>query len=156
MRRQLHSHPALGRPTSASPPSSCAYPGLNRPVAATPIANVLAARSSLHARADQADRRDAQISSRCRQADMRPRTRVAAGATVVVPIDSRSAAVAATPPLEPLEIADPQVVSVTSSSARLTWKTNVPAQTQTAFGLDAPDDLGAAERRQPALSTRAS
>ena len=62
----------------------------------------------------------------------------AASATVVVPIDSRSAAVASTPPLEPLEIADAQVVSVTSSSARITWKTNVPAQAQTAFGLDAP------------------
>jgi hypothetical protein len=62
----------------------------------------------------------------------------AARATVVVPIDSRLAAVASTPPLEPLEISDPQVVSVTSSSARLTWKTNVPAQAQTAYGFDAP------------------
>jgi hypothetical protein len=63
---------------------------------------------------------------------------VAAGATVVVPIDSRSAAVASTPPLEPLEISDPQPVAITSSSARLTWKTNVPAQTQAAYGFDAP------------------
>jgi hypothetical protein len=62
----------------------------------------------------------------------------AASATVVVPIDSRSSAVASTPPLEPLEIADAQVVSVTSSSARITWKTNVPAQAQPAFGLDTP------------------
>ena len=44
----------------------------------------------------------------------------------------------ATPPLETLAISDAQVVAVTSSSASITWKTNLPAQTQAAFGLDAP------------------
>ena len=55
-----------------------------------------------------------------------------------VPDSGRSYADAPPPPLEPLEITDAQVVGLTSSSARITWRTNVPTQTQTSFGLDAP------------------
>jgi len=58
--------------------------------------------------------------------------------TVLIPEDSRTAAVTPTPPVEPLEIANAQVSSLTSSSARITWSTNVPTQSQTAFGLDGP------------------
>ncbi len=58
--------------------------------------------------------------------------------TVLIPEDSRSAAVTPTPPVEALAIADPQVTSLTSSSARITWNTNFPTQAQTAFGLDGP------------------
>jgi len=57
---------------------------------------------------------------------------------VVVPQETRSYAETPSQPLEPLAISDAQVVAVTSSSARITWRTNVPTQTQTAFGLDAP------------------
>ena len=42
------------------------------------------------------------------------------------------------PPLEPPAITNVQVSALTSSSARITWQTNVPTQDQTAFGLDAP------------------
>ncbi len=52
--------------------------------------------------------------------------------------DGRSYAEAPPPPLEPLEISDAHVTALTSSSARVTWKTNVPTLQQTAFGLDAP------------------
>jgi hypothetical protein len=58
--------------------------------------------------------------------------------TVLIPEDSRSAAVTPTPPVEALAIADPQVTALTSSSARITWNTNFPTQAQTAFGLDGP------------------
>jgi hypothetical protein len=58
--------------------------------------------------------------------------------TVLVPQDERTVAESPPPPLEPLEIADAQVVAITSSSARVTWRTNVPTQSQAAFGLDAP------------------
>jgi hypothetical protein len=58
--------------------------------------------------------------------------------TVVIPEDTRVAAVTPPPPLEPLAIADPQVVALTSSGARIIWRTNVPTQAQTAFGLDGP------------------
>ena len=55
-----------------------------------------------------------------------------------VPENNRSPADSPPPPLEPLSISNVQVQDVTSSGARITWQTNVPAQTQTAFGLDAP------------------
>lgn len=45
---------------------------------------------------------------------------------------------APTPPPEPLAITDARVLSVTSSSARVSWRTNFSTPTQTAFGLDAP------------------
>ena len=56
------------QPADFAAPKLVRVPGLNRPVAATPIANVVAARSSLHARADQADPGRAD-QGRCRQAD---------------------------------------------------------------------------------------
>ena len=124
------------QPADLAAPKLVRVPGLNRPVAATPIANV-APRVRPFTRVPTKQTPDAQI----RVAAARPTETthpVAAGATVVVPVDSRSAAVAATPPLEALEISDPQTVAVTSSSARLTWKTNVAAQTQAAYGFDAP------------------
>jgi hypothetical protein len=58
--------------------------------------------------------------------------------TILIPDDSRTPAVTPTPPLEPLAIADAQVAALTSSTARITWRTNVPTQSQSAFGLDAP------------------
>ncbi len=122
------------QPADFAAPKLVRVPGLNRPVAATPVANV-APRVRPFTRVPTKQTPDVQVSL---AAGKSTKPAAAAPATVVVPIDSRSAAVASTPPLEPLEISDAQVVSVTSSSARLTWKTNVPAQAQAAYGFDAP------------------
>src|SRR6478672_6315003 len=124
------------QPADFAAPKLVRVPGLNRPVAATPIANV-SPRVRPFTRVPTKQTPDAQISVAAAKSTKTEHV-VAAGATVAVPIDSRSAAVAATPPLEPLEISDAQPVAITSSSARLTWKTNVPAQAQAAYGFDAP------------------
>jgi hypothetical protein len=42
------------------------------------------------------------------------------------------------PPRDPPTIVDAQVVDVTSSAARVSWRTNVPTRSQAAFGLEAP------------------
>jgi hypothetical protein len=126
------------QPADFPAPKLVRVPGLNRPVAAAPIANA-SPRVRPFTRVPTKQTPDVQVSLAVgKTTGKTTKSGAAASATVVVPIDSRSAAVASTPPLEPLEIADTQVVSVTSSSARITWKTNVPAQAQTAFGLDAP------------------
>jgi hypothetical protein len=123
------------QPADFPAPELVRVPGLNRPVAAKPIANV-SPRVRPFTRVPTKQTPDVQV--RLAAGKTTKPAAAAAGATVQVPIDGRSAAVSSTPPLEPLEISDPQVVSVTSSSARLTWKTNVPAQAQTAYGFDAP------------------
>ncbi len=120
------------QPADFPAPKLVHVPGLNRPVAATPIANV-SPRVRPFTRVPTKQTPDVQV----RLAAAKP-AEPAPGATVLVPQDSRSVAETPAPPLEPLAISDAQVVSVTSSSARLTWKTNVPAQTQTSYGLDAP------------------
>ena len=126
------------QPADFPSPELVRVPGLNRPVAAKPSANV-SPRVRPFTRVPTKQTPDVQVSLAAgRTTGKTTKSGAAASATVVVPIDSRSSAVASTPPLEPLEIADAQVVSVTSSGARITWKTNVPAQAQTAFGLDAP------------------
>src|SRR5204862_1041019 len=58
--------------------------------------------------------------------------------TELVQTDDRSYADTPPPPLEPLQISDVHVSALTSSSAQVTWRTNVPTLEQTAFGLDAP------------------
>jgi hypothetical protein len=126
------------QPADFPAPKLVRIPGLNRPVAAAPIANA-SPRVRPFTRVPTKQTPDAQVSLAAgRTTGKTTKSGAAPSAAVVVPIDGRSSAVASTPPLEPLEIADAQVVSVTSSSARLTWNTNVPAQAQTAFGLDAP------------------
>jgi hypothetical protein len=52
--------------------------------------------------------------------------------------DARLAGESPPPPPEPLAITDARVLSVRPSSARISWRTNVPSATQAAFGLDAP------------------
>jgi hypothetical protein len=126
------------QPADFPAPKLVRVPGLNRPVAAAPITNA-SPRVRPFTRVPTKQTPDAQVSLAVgKTTGKTTKSGAAASATVVVPIDSRSAAVASTPPLEPLEIADTHVVSVTSSSARIAWKTNVPAQAQTAFGLDTP------------------
>jgi hypothetical protein len=121
-----------------APPKLKQVPGLARPVAVTPIV-----RPSRPARA-------ALISVPARPRPTKParprhakRTdgqsaRQTPDGTVEIADDTRSAATTPPPPLEPLAISAQQVTALTSSSARITWRTNVPTQTQTAFGLDAP------------------
>jgi hypothetical protein len=111
-------------------------PGLNRPVAVTPI--VRPSRPALISTpapvrpSKPAKPRRAKRTVADKPAEQAPDT------TVVIPEDSRTAATTPPPPLEPLAISGAQVVALTSSSARVTWRTNVPTQKRTAFGLDAP------------------
>jgi hypothetical protein len=108
-------------------------PGLKRPVAVTPIVRP-SPRARVSTPAPQARPKPA----KAHRAKKAARERPSIDTTVVIPEDTRVAAVTPAPPLEPLSIADPQVAALTSSSARVTWRTNVPTQAQTAFGLDAP------------------
>ncbi len=111
-------------------------PGLNRPVAAAPVADV-APRVRPFTRVPTKQTPDVQV----RLATAKP-AEPGPSATVAVPQQDRSSAETTPPPLEPLAISDAQVVSLDSSTARITWKTNVPAQTQAAYGLDAPTIWG--------------
>ncbi|MGZ4357372.1 MAG: hypothetical protein ACXVRU_11240 [Gaiellaceae bacterium] len=141
--QRTHPVPAAAFASGSQPadfpvPKLVRVPGLNRPVAAAPVANA-SPRVRPFTRVPTKQTPDVQVSLAAgKTTGKTTKSGAAASATVVVPIDSRSSAVASTPPLEPLEIADAQVLSVTSSSARISWQTNVPAQAQTAFGLDAP------------------
>jgi hypothetical protein len=111
--------------------------GLSRPVAATPIVKA-PSRPHVSTPAPATSKLDVQV----RQAETPSKTESSeldlGGAVSTIHEDTRAAAV--TPPLppDPLEIADAQVVALSSTSARLNWRTNVPTPTQAAFGLDAP------------------
>jgi hypothetical protein len=124
------------QPADFAPPQLVRVKGLNRPVAATPVANV-SPRVKPFTRVPTKQTPDVQIlaSSAKPGPDVKP---AKAPALEVVPGVGRSYAETVTPPLETLAISDAQVVSLTSSSARITWRTNLPAQTQAAFGFDAP------------------
>jgi hypothetical protein len=105
-------------------------PGLKRPASATPIVVKPASRPSVHATGGTAQ------PVRAPRAKARPASKPAS----VEPVeeDTRDYAESPPPPLEPLAISNVQVSALTSSSARVTWQTNVPTLEQTAFGLDAP------------------
>ena len=107
--------------------------GLKRPASSTPIVVASPAPALVSARPVAPEHAP--------KAKIRParaeQTQLAVGATVL-PDGTRASAEASPPPLEPLAIADAQTVAVTSSSARITWRTNIPTQAQTAFGLDGP------------------
>jgi hypothetical protein len=120
------------QPADFAAPKLVRVPGLNRPVAAAPIANV-SPRVHPFTRVPTKQTPDVQV----HLAAGKP-AKPAPSATVVVPQQDRSYAETPPPPLDPLAISDAQVVSVDSSSARITWRTNVPAETQAAYGLDAP------------------
>ena len=123
------------QPADFPAPELVRVPGLNRPVAATPIANVSRVRPFTRVPTKQTP--DTQV----RLAAAKP-TETAPPTTEVVAEPDRSSAETTPPPLEPLAISDAQVVSFDSSGARITWRTNVPAQTQAAYGLDAPTIWG--------------
>ena len=126
------------QPADSPAPKLVHVKGLNRPVAATPSPNVTK-RVQPFTRVPTKQTPDVQI-----LASAPERTRPAKGAKTNkssledIPQVDRTYAETPPPPLEPLAISDVQVTSVTSSSVTITWKTNVPALTETAFGLDAP------------------
>ena len=142
--QRSHHAPAAAFASGSQPadfpaPKLVRVPGLNRPVAATPVANV-SPRVRPFTRVPTKQTPDAQL--RLAAGAPAKAGRHAPSATVVVPQQDRSYAETPPPPLEPLAISDAQVVSVDSSSARITWKTNVPTQAQAAYGLDAPTIWG--------------
>jgi hypothetical protein len=104
-------------------------PGLKRPVSATPIVVKPAPQPYVHATGGTAPK-----PVKARPAKVKPQP----SGTEIVDEDTRDYAESPPPPLEPLAITSVQVSALTSSSARVTWQTNVPTLEQTAFGLDAP------------------
>src|SRR5262245_3823972 len=107
--------------------------GLSRPASATPIAVKVAPRPYMHARGGAAAK-----PTRTHRAHAKPKPAQQPSGIEAAADDSRNYAETPPPPLDPLEITDVQVSALTSSSARITWQTNIPTQEQTAFGLDGP------------------
>ena len=120
-------------PVPLAAPKVRRIPGLDRPAAVQPIV-----KPSRRVHVPKPAPRPAPRPVHAKHATEAPATGPAIDTSVVIPEDTRVAAVAAPPGLEPLAISDAQVVAITSSSARITWRTNVPTQAQTAFGLDSP------------------
>src|SRR5215216_153963 len=96
-------------------------PGLKRPVAATPIVVKAAPQQYVHA----SGRTAKTVKTIRAKAKAKPASKPASG-TELVDEDRRNYAEAPPPPLEPLAIENIQVSALTSSSARVTWQTNVP------------------------------
>jgi hypothetical protein len=107
--------------------------GLSRPAAVRPVPNSTP-RVRPFTRVPTRQTPDVRVEPVARK----PASEPAPPKTAPIPDDNRSAAESPPPPLEPLAISNVQVFDVTSSGARITWQTNVPAQAQTAFGLGAP------------------
>jgi hypothetical protein len=104
-------------------------PGLKRPVSATPIVVKPAPQPYVHATGGTAPK-----PVKTRPAKVKPQP----SGTEIVDEDTRNYTESPPPPLEPLAISNVQVSALMSSSARVTWQTNVPTLEQTAFGLDVP------------------
>ena len=136
--QRTHHAPAAASASGAQPsgypaPKLVRVPGLKRPAAAAPVADA-SPRVRPFTRVPTKQTPDAPVQLAAPAKAPKP----APSATEVVPQPDRSYAESPPPPLEPLAISDAQVVSVDASSARITWRTNVPAQTQAAYGLDTP------------------
>lgn len=114
-------------------PKLVRVPGLNRPASVTPIAVKAAPRPSVHHAASKPTR-----PAKAHRPRVKPAQRTQPSGVEPIPEDTRDYAESPPPPLEPLEITNVKVSALTSSSARVTWQTNVPTLEQTAFGLDAP------------------
>jgi hypothetical protein len=110
--------------------------GLDRPAAAKPVAAQSTPRVRPNTQIPTRQTRDVRVAVAPVARKHAPKP--APPKIEPIPEDNRSAAESPAPPLEPLAISSVQVLDVTSSSARVTWQTNVPTQAQTAFGLDAP------------------
>src|SRR5919197_6116119 len=144
VQRSQHAHKAPAFTLGPTPgdfaeptakPKLVHVPGLKRPASATPIAiRRQVQRPYVHA-GGRARARHVHASHH--RARVKPSTEQPSDVTQVED-DGRSYAETTPPPLEPLAISNVQVSALTSSSARITWETNVPTLEQTAFGLDAP------------------
>jgi hypothetical protein len=138
-----------GRPAAAfaSAPQPADFPapkpkllhveGLSRPVSAVPIVKV-SPRPHVSTPAPPAAAKKVEVKPTRAEERSTDETDLELGGAVAIQEDTRATAV--TPPLppDPLEITDAQVVALSSTSARVTWRTNVPTPTQAAFGLDSP------------------
>jgi hypothetical protein len=120
---------------AAAKPKLIKVPGLKRPAAATPVVVRVAPRPYVHAAGGAAAK---PTHTRLVRGQVKTRPARQPPGAVASPDDSRSYAETPPPPLDPLQITNVQVSALTSSSAQITWQTNVPAGEQTAFGLDAP------------------
>ena len=122
-------------PAPPAKPKLVHVPGLSRPAAATSIAVKAAARPYVHAPGGSAAKPKP---TRTHHVHVRPKPAQQPSGIEAAPDDSRNYTEAPPPPLDQLEITNIQVSALTSSSARVTWQTNIPTLEQTAFGLDAP------------------
>ena len=124
--------PDFSAPKKQQQPKLVHVPGLKRPAAATPIVVRRPVQHYVHATGGAR-----KVVHKSHRAPVKPRVQ-SPDETQLVEGDNRSYADTPPPPLEPLQISDVQVSALTSSSAQVTWRTNVPTLEQTAFGLDAP------------------
>jgi hypothetical protein len=136
--QRSHDMPAPSFAAGSQPPDFPAaklvhVAGLSRPASPTPIVRATP-RPAVAKPAPRTPKPKVEV----RLVESAPPEQPEATDTILIPDDARTPAVTPTPPLEPLAITDAQVVALTSSTARVTWRTNVPTQSQTAFGLDAP------------------
>jgi hypothetical protein len=120
-------------PAPAAKPKLVHIKGLKRPASATPIARKVAPRPYVHAPGHASAK-----PARTRHMHLKRSRGERPSRIQPVEDDSRNYAETSPPPLDPLEITNVQVSALTSSSARVTWQTNIPTLEQTAFGLDAP------------------
>ena len=113
-------------------PKLIKVPGLKRPASATPIAVRIAPRPYVHRPVPVAK------PARARHVRLKPKPAKEPKGIVAAADDSRNYAETPPQPLDPLAITNVQVSALTSSSARITWQTNIPTLEQTAFGFDSP------------------
>src|SRR4051794_6295653 len=125
--------PDFPAPAPVARPKLVRVPGLKRPASVVPIAVKVTPRPYVHAPGGAAAR-----PARVRRSHLKPKPADEPTGIEAAPDDSRNYADTPAPPLDPLEITNVQVSALTSSSARVTWETNIPTLEQTAFGLDAP------------------
>jgi hypothetical protein len=140
MQRSHHGHARAAFAAGPTPPDFPApakpklikVPGLKRPASATPIVVRIAPRPYVHRPVPVAR------PARTRHVHAKPKPAEEPTGIVAAPDDSRNYAETPPPPLDPLAITNVQVSALTSSSARITWETNIPTLEQTAFGFDSP------------------
>jgi hypothetical protein len=116
-----------------SKPKLIRVKGLSRPVAAAPIVKVT---PRVHVATPAARRPIVKPRVDPKPAPVSPSAE--SDGAVAIQEDTRAAAETPPVPQESLEITNLQLVALSATSARVTWRTNVPTPTQAAFGLDAP------------------
>jgi len=120
-------------PAAPAKPMLVHVKGLSRPASATPIAVKVAPRPYVHAPGGTVVKQ-----TRTHRLHVKPKPAEQPSGIEAAPDDSRNYTDTPPPPLDPLAITNVQVSGLTSSSAHITWETNIPTLEQTAFGLDGP------------------